>query len=518
MHAESQVAALATMPAQRQALAMVAIVAAVLAFVLAMHYPVTASMVTIWARSDTFAHGFIVVPIFLYLVWRDRFALAALPPRPFYPALAGVALAAAVVWLGTRLNAVTLPQLALMAMFCFALTAVAGTAIVRRLAFPLAFLFFAVPFGEFLVPTLIDRTADFTVLAIRASGVPIYREGNSFLIPSGRWSVVEACSGLRYLIASAMVGTLFAYLAYRSTRRRLLFIATAIAVPIVANWVRAYMIVMLGHLSNNRIAAGVDHLVYGWIFFGVVMLALFWVGSRWREDEPRKDRAAAVAAPWPDGVLTTRVALAAVATAVVVGVGAAMADSLDTDVPPAAARLEAVAGASGWRAGAPISNWRPDVSGAAAELNQGFESNGVRAGLYIAFYRDQTRRSKAITSLNQLVRPENPVWIKAESSTVRVDVNGRPLDVNAATVSGASGRLGLWQWYWIDGNVTSSDVVASLYQAIALVRGRSDAVAWVVLYTPTASGERSVRDTLRDFATAIEGSIDASLRSAASAQ
>ena len=138
----------------------------------------------------------------------------------------------------------------------------------RVLAFPLAFLFFAVPFGEIFVPTLIDWTADFTVAALRFSGVPVYREGNHFVIPTGRWSVVEACSGVRYLIASLMVGTLYAAIAYRSARRRACFIVAAILVPIVANWLRAYMIVMLGHLSNNRLATGVDHIIYGWMFFG----------------------------------------------------------------------------------------------------------------------------------------------------------------------------------------------------------------------------------------------------------
>jgi exosortase A len=170
-----------------------------------------------------------------------------------------------------------------------AVWAVLGTAALRLLAFPLAFLFFAVPFGEFLMPTLIDRTADVTIWALRLTGVPVYREGNFFTIPTGRWSVVEACSGLRYLIASLMVGCLFAYLSYRTLRRRAIFVACAIAVPIVANWIRAYMIVMLGHLSGNRLAVGADHLLYGWVFFGVVMALLFFIGARWREDlgQPR---------------------------------------------------------------------------------------------------------------------------------------------------------------------------------------------------------------------------------------
>ena len=65
---------------------------------------------------------------------------------------------------------------------------------------------FAVPVGEFLLPVFMEWTADFTVLALRLSGIPVYREGLQFVIPSGNWSVVEACSGIRYLIASLMVG------------------------------------------------------------------------------------------------------------------------------------------------------------------------------------------------------------------------------------------------------------------------------------------------------------------------
>ena len=81
-----------------------------------------------------------------------------------------------------------------------------GTAMLRALAFPLSFMFFAIPFGEFLMPQLIDWTADFTIAALRLTGIPVYREANSFVIPSGHWSVVEACSGIRYLIAIHWLG------------------------------------------------------------------------------------------------------------------------------------------------------------------------------------------------------------------------------------------------------------------------------------------------------------------------
>jgi exosortase/archaeosortase family protein len=126
---------------------------------------------------------------------------------------------------------------------------------------------------------------DFTIAALQATGIPVYREGLNFVIPSGSWSVVEACSGVRYLIASFMVGTLFAYLNYNSWKRRAGFMLISIVVPIVANWLRAYMIVMIGHLSGNTLAVGVDHLIYGWVFFGVVIMIMFMIGARWSEPQ-----------------------------------------------------------------------------------------------------------------------------------------------------------------------------------------------------------------------------------------
>ena len=260
------------------------VVLLLLAWVLAVYGQTTWSMVTIWERSETFAHGFVVVPIVLYLLWRNRAAIDAIAPRPWLPALGGIALLGALWLVASRLRVNSVAQFAMVAMIPLSVWAVLGTAAVRVLAFPLAFLFFAVPVGEFMMPQLIEWTADVTVAALRATGVPVYREGTFFTIPTGRWSVVEACSGLRYLIASLMVGCLYAYLSFRSPVRRAIFVACAIAVPIVANWIRAYGIVMLGHLSQNRIAVGADHLLYGWLFFGIVMVLLFWIGSRWRED------------------------------------------------------------------------------------------------------------------------------------------------------------------------------------------------------------------------------------------
>ncbi len=187
--------------------------------------------------------------------------------------------------LGELASTLTVSFFAVIALMPLTVTAVLGLQWARTLVLPFAILLFAVPFGEAFVPTLMQWTADFTVVALKLSGVPVYREGQSFVIPSGTWSVVEACSGVRYLLASLFAGVIYAWQMYRSPLRRAMFLLASVVFPIVANWLRAYFIVMLGHLSDNRIAAGVDHLIYGWIFFGIVIMVMFAVGAIWREDD-----------------------------------------------------------------------------------------------------------------------------------------------------------------------------------------------------------------------------------------
>ena len=121
--------------------------------------------------------------------------------------------------------------------------------------------------------------------ALRFSGIPAVQDGFVISTPSGDWRIAEACSGIRYLTSSIVVGVLFAGVAFRSWKRRIAVISISALVPILANAVRAYLIVVLAYLSNNRIAAGVDHVIYGWIFFSLVTAMLIGLALGWREPE-----------------------------------------------------------------------------------------------------------------------------------------------------------------------------------------------------------------------------------------
>ncbi|HET7032132.1 MAG TPA: exosortase A [Casimicrobiaceae bacterium] len=460
-----------------------ATLAVVVAWIFGWYWDTVTGMVSIWARSETFAHGFAVAPISAWLVWRARAGLAALVPQPSWWILAPIGGAGA-GWMLGELGAVNaLSQFCLVALIVLTVPAVLGTTVARRIAFPLGFLFFMVPIGEFMMPQLMVWTADFTVRALQLTGIPVFREGQNLTIPSGRWSVVEACSGIRYLIASLVVGTLYAYLSYRSVKRRLVFVGVSILVPIVANWIRAYMIVMIGHLSGNTLAVGVDHLIYGWVFFGAVILLMFWVGARWQENTD-------IVVVRPSAATQGRVALPrelllvgamAALTAAIWPLGIAAIERGEAASPPTLPRLDA---SGGWSASTGrIAEWRPRFRNPSAELQQTFTRGDVSAGIYVGYYRDQASGRKLVASDNVLVTSEDPVWSSVASGAHPIVVDGRPVDARTAILKSQTGDvLVAWYWYWIDGRLTSSDSLAKAYTALSKLTGRGDDGAVVIVY------------------------------------
>jgi exosortase A len=238
-----------------------------------------------WDASTAYDHCFLVIPIVLYLLWDRRQDLPGIPAQAM-PAALLLGLPLTAVWLvSERLGIMEGQQLVAVGFVELLFVAVLGRQLWWAMAGPLLYLFFLVPFGEFLTPKLQDVTTFFISHGLDILGVPAYIDGYVIEIPQGTFFVAEACAGLRFLIASIAFGCLYALLMYRSPVRRLVFILVSIIVPIVANGFRGLGIVYLGYLLGNAQAAAADHVVYGWIFFSVVILVLIVLGLPFRQDE-----------------------------------------------------------------------------------------------------------------------------------------------------------------------------------------------------------------------------------------
>lgn len=248
------------------------------------------AMTTIWSRSDTFAHGYFILPISLWLLWRDKANLLASVVQPTWLALPFLTISLFVGLFAYAADISVLRQLSAVTSVIFLLWLLVGNKLVWRYKFPLVYLLFAVPMGENLIPWLQDVTAWFTVFFLHLNGIPVYVDGLYIQVPTGMFEVAVACSGIRYLIASAAVGALFGYLTYQKTYKQVLFFIFALVLPILANGIRAYGIVAIAYYSDMKYATGADHLVYGWLFFGFIIMLMFWVGGFFADKLPAKNQ------------------------------------------------------------------------------------------------------------------------------------------------------------------------------------------------------------------------------------
>jgi exosortase A len=239
-----------------------------------------AHMATIWWTSSTFNHILLIPPILAWLVWQRRPELALLRPSVWWPPLALVA-AGALGWLLGEAAGVALARHAgLVLMLQGAIACCLGKAAARGLAFPLFYLLFLIPAGEELVPALQTVTARISMVLLGWAGIPALLDGIFITTATGYFEVAEACAGAKFLIAMIAYGALVANVCFRSWKRRAAFMLAAIVVPILANGVRAFGTIYIADRTSMEFAAGVDHVVYGWFFFALVIALI--MGAAWR--------------------------------------------------------------------------------------------------------------------------------------------------------------------------------------------------------------------------------------------
>ncbi|MDP1683148.1 MAG: exosortase A [Burkholderiales bacterium] len=484
---------------------------------LAIFWPTFVSIAAIWERSETFAHGYIIFPISAYLIWQRRAELLAVDYCPDWRA-ALLLLALGSGWLLARAGGVqVIEQYAVVTAIPLMVWGMLGWRAVSTILFPLAFLLLAVPFGEFLIPPLMNFTADFVVTALQLTGMPVYREGTFFTIPSGQWSVVEGCSGLRYLIASFTLGTLYAYLTYRSAKRRIIFSLLSILVPIIANGLRAYMIVMIAHLSDMQLALGVDHYIYGWVFFGLVMLLLFWIGAFWREDDqtPQIEKSAQAG---PEQTVERSTFIKAIALMIAVTLPWALyAHFLDAR---STAKVEVVIRApnpaKGWQAQAtPLADWKPHYLNASAEWLGTYTREGKTVGVYLAYYHTQRQDVELINSQNVMIRQKDPVWSNIGESARPATVGGASVPVTQTLLKSDSQRLLIWEWNRINGRHMNNASLGKIRLALTKVLGLRDDGASIVVFTSYEGNPTQTAPVLQGFIADMLPAIEASLDQAA---
>jgi len=386
---------------------------AVWAALLILFWSDAASMVRVWWESSTFNHVLLIPPLIAWLVWQRLPELRRIAPAAWAPGLLLVA-AGAGAWLLGEAGSLALARHAgLVLMLQGAAVACLGKAAARGLAFPLFFALFLIPVGEELVPPMQTVTARIAMALLRLAQVPAHIDGVFISTPTGYFEVAEACSGVKFLVAMAAFGALAANVCFRSWRRRSAFVAACLAVPVLANGVRAWGTIYVAYLTgDNSFADSFDHVIYGGVFFALVIaivMALAWPFFDRKVDDPWYDPADLQ----PEGAATgsrrqlARTAAAALMVAAAAPLWPAVMASAGT-VPPPALVLPDVPGWS--RVAASGRPWSPTFAGADSfRLGRYRDSAGQEADLAVAVFARQSE-GRELVGFGQGVVPPDGSW------------------------------------------------------------------------------------------------------------
>jgi len=468
-------------------------------------------LVWIWDHDGTYQYAFLIFPLSLWMAFGLRHQLRANPPKPSVWGLLAMAVLVC-IWYAGRLFDVNLVQhFAFVALFPALVLACWGWRALWVLLFPLAYLVvFAVPWGDGLVGPLQDITAHFAVHALELTGTPVLLNGREIVTPSAVWMVADACSGVKFFLACTALGCLYAWLMYRRWWKRVLFVVAAAVVPIIANGLRVYFTVLIGDTWGLEYATGTDHMIFGWQFFGTVLVLLLLAGWFFRDRFVARE-VPPVTDDKPVGVR----AVVWVAALVALIAGPVLAAGLGSVARPVQVHLTAPA-LAGWPAPqAAAEGWRPEFKGAAGQVQAAYRSTGNDkiVELFHAVYTGKPRRGHSLITYGNDVYDPGKARILASSALHIELAGGASVTARELRLADAEGPRVVWYWYCVDSRCTASPALTKLLQAWDVLRGGDQRSSVWALSTRVANGdEAQARADLRAFARALPVGADGGVR------
>jgi exosortase C (VPDSG-CTERM-specific) len=266
------------------------------------------SLVTYVMDDDLFTHIVLIPFVSAWLIWgkRKEFVPESKPNRglAWLPLVVGAAVLTGYrVASGRGWKAEELDYLAVMtfAFLCFLLVGAflfVGRSYLKSVTFPVAFLFFAVPFPQSVRDGLEalsqHGSAEVAYWMLTVSGMPVLRDVTYFKMPGFALNVGPQCSGIHSSLILLITSVLAAYVFLRTPVRRWLFVLSVIPLGLLRNGFRVFCLGQLGVHYDPLILNSWFHHRGGALFFLLSLAPLFLLLLYFIKAEARQERAMAV--------------------------------------------------------------------------------------------------------------------------------------------------------------------------------------------------------------------------------
>ena len=244
-----------------------------------------------WIGSEDYSHGMFVPLISLFLIWQARHRIAVAGIENSWWGLAVISAGLFLYWIGEFATLYVLQHVSLWMVIVGLVIALIGVRGARAIAFPLSYLLTSIPLPVFLYASLSSQlqlwSSALGVGCLQLVGVTAFRDGNVIDLGPVQLQVVEACSGIRYLLPLTSLALLCAYLFKDRMWKRVVLVLSSIPISVLVNGFRIGMIGVLVEWYGQGAAEGFYHLFEGWVLFmaslGLLileMLVLARIGTR----------------------------------------------------------------------------------------------------------------------------------------------------------------------------------------------------------------------------------------------
>lgn len=471
------------------------------------------SVLVVWERwlkfDEAYSHGLLVFGISLFLVYRAIRAMGALHLNPS-PVGILLLLMASLLWaLGAALNIQVIQVFLLPGILWLSFLALFGWRQATPLIVPMGFLYFAIPFWDFLSMPLQLLTVAVNDLWLRAFGITAIIEDVFVELPGlGVFEVAHGCSGLRYLVVSLTLTTLYGWLHFNGWFKRILLMAMGVALALAANWIRVFVIIYAGYTTNMQTPLIKDHDIFGWLVFAGTLIPLFWLANRMARGEKAAVTAASRTGVRPASRWRSILALLALVLAVILPtrmVLGQMDGAFDYYAP-----LRLPGQLHDWSA-IPVQSgdtWRPDLRGYTqkAEIRYFRQDRRVlTVNLYL--YSHQSPGRELIQDKNRLYDPH--VWRLLEKGLLGMEAE-QPYNQYLFEHKGTGERYLAVQGYYVAGSLHTDPIRAKMAQALGYLRGRHDA-SLLAVSVPCQDSCDAEREILREFLSLNDAVLKASI-------
>jgi exosortase D (VPLPA-CTERM-specific) len=479
-----------------------------------------------WLNNDDFSHGILVIPLVGYLIYRRKDALVRTPIRTEWRILPLLLLPALVYAIGELGADVFMIRVSI---FLFILALVAffyGLELVKKLRFPLLFLFLALPLPGFVYRNITFPlqilSSDLSVKTLYYLGILAYREGNVIDLGFTKLQVVEACNGLRFILPMLTLGVLFAFWRPQPWWKRLVLIGTTLPLSILANVIRIAGTGIAASHWGEEAAQGFFHGFSGWAVFMLAFALFAGIGfllNRIPSKAAPTIREAKVAPVYNlKSVVQRSPSLLAIAVALATILATPPIVRHLGSVPPLALKKPLsefpmqLFGWQGKRGTMDEEIW--DRVGAQDYVIVDYVSDsGMALNFYSAYYEYQ-RKAGDFVHTPRLCLPGAGWFIQQEARRALAfeggTGDGDALKFNEMVVSKGSDAMLVYFWYQGRGRNFTSEYLAKFYLMWdGLFRRRTDgALVRLVMNIPDPSKAELIRETMDKFALAVSRELD----------